>query len=406
MKNLSLFSDLGNIETQSVEIVERKGVGHPDTLADGLAESISIAYSKYCLQNFGAILHHNFDKVAIAGGLVEADFSVSKILKPARVVINGRASTVFGDSPIDVPAITEEAARDYLKRVLPSVDADSYFTFIHQTTDYSHNPFWFHPRSIDDLPENKFPHANDSSTFSSYWPLSPLEQTALSLEALLHKFSGPEYILGEDVKVLATRKGRNIGITLCIPQISSKTPSFEVYKTRIQEMQKRIEDLARQMLPRSRIDIFINTADGSSGEKYYLLATGSCIEAGEEGVVGRGNGSRGVIASMRSSGAEAVAGKNPVYHVGKVWAAICDSLSKNIAERFECSCEVHIATKNGDYLYEPEHIIINTDKPINKTEAAAIVEAHTAHRGWTNAIIHKEIFIPRIGRGNDYVINI
>ncbi|MEM7826325.1 MAG: methionine adenosyltransferase, partial [Candidatus Aenigmatarchaeota archaeon] len=44
-----------------IEIVERKGIGHPDTLADALAENLSVAYSNYTLQQFGLILHHNFD---------------------------------------------------------------------------------------------------------------------------------------------------------------------------------------------------------------------------------------------------------------------------------------------------------------------------------------------------------
>jgi S-adenosylmethionine synthetase len=42
--------------TTGVEVVERKGSGHPDTLADGVAEAISRAYSRYCLDAFGAIL--------------------------------------------------------------------------------------------------------------------------------------------------------------------------------------------------------------------------------------------------------------------------------------------------------------------------------------------------------------
>ena len=50
------------------EFVERKGEGHPDTLADGLAEHLSVKYSNYTLKNFGAVLHHNFDKVGLLGG--------------------------------------------------------------------------------------------------------------------------------------------------------------------------------------------------------------------------------------------------------------------------------------------------------------------------------------------------
>ncbi|MCX7841342.1 MAG: methionine adenosyltransferase, partial [Anaerolineae bacterium] len=45
------------IDSLPVEIVERKGIGHPDSLCDGMAERISVEYSKWCLEHFGMILH-------------------------------------------------------------------------------------------------------------------------------------------------------------------------------------------------------------------------------------------------------------------------------------------------------------------------------------------------------------
>ena len=51
-----------------IEIVERKGIGHPDTLADALAERMSVAYSQHCRDRFGAVLHHNLDKLYLRGG--------------------------------------------------------------------------------------------------------------------------------------------------------------------------------------------------------------------------------------------------------------------------------------------------------------------------------------------------
>ena len=51
-----------SIEKQGIEIVERKGVGHPDSIADGLAESISRALCQEYYKRFGTILHHNTDE--------------------------------------------------------------------------------------------------------------------------------------------------------------------------------------------------------------------------------------------------------------------------------------------------------------------------------------------------------
>ena len=48
-----------------VEVVECKGSGHPDTLCDAIAERVSVALCRYYLEHFGAILHHNVDKVLL-----------------------------------------------------------------------------------------------------------------------------------------------------------------------------------------------------------------------------------------------------------------------------------------------------------------------------------------------------
>ena len=65
--NISFVSQYNDLENSVFEIVERKGLGHPDSLADGLANAISVSYSKHCLKNFGYVLHHNVDKLYIGG---------------------------------------------------------------------------------------------------------------------------------------------------------------------------------------------------------------------------------------------------------------------------------------------------------------------------------------------------
>ena len=42
-----------SIDNTEFEVVERKGIGHPDTLCDTIAEKVSQAYSQYCLEHYG-----------------------------------------------------------------------------------------------------------------------------------------------------------------------------------------------------------------------------------------------------------------------------------------------------------------------------------------------------------------
>ena len=56
------------LEKQRIEIVERKGLGHPDYICDAVMDHISIRLSKEYLEKAGSILHHNVDKSLLAAG--------------------------------------------------------------------------------------------------------------------------------------------------------------------------------------------------------------------------------------------------------------------------------------------------------------------------------------------------
>ncbi len=54
--------------SDDVEVVERKGAGHPDTICDALAETLSRNLCREYQSRFGYILHHNVDKALLCGG--------------------------------------------------------------------------------------------------------------------------------------------------------------------------------------------------------------------------------------------------------------------------------------------------------------------------------------------------
>ncbi len=108
-----------NPEPMPFEFVERKGQGHPDTLADGLAEYLSAKYSEYTKRRFGAVLHHNFDKIGLLGGASSVTFGKGRLTKPVRVLLNGRASTTFGTRSIPVEKLLKRWTKEFMKHKLP-----------------------------------------------------------------------------------------------------------------------------------------------------------------------------------------------------------------------------------------------------------------------------------------------
>ncbi len=394
-------------DEQPFEIVERKGIGHPDTLADGIAEAVSIEYSRYCLKEFGAVLHHHFDKTVIMGGQAKIDFGIGKMEKPIRLIINGRVSSVFGNKKIDYQEIQKKASREYLKRVLPHLDVDKYVKIKSLSTSYSKSPVWYRPRSLDDLPEFKTPFVNDSSAIVSFWPLSSTEKLVLEMEKYFYNEKmRPKFdYIGHDIKTLAVRTFRNINLTMCVPFISSNTPSKEFYLEKLNYFRSKLIERAKNILgDKFNINIILNTQDfGLLGKRkkrisYYFSASGSALDYGEEGVVGRGNRAREIRSCLRPNSTDAIHGKNPSFHVGKVYTYFADQISKAIAEELDCECTVILATQNKRPTNSPQKIIININKKRNEKKIKEIVEKELSKKDWIKRIVEDKYFLPLAGR--------
>ncbi len=398
------------IDNKSFEFVERKGIGHPDTLSDGVAEAISIAYSEYCLEHFGVVLHQMLDKIMFLGGMAKADFGVGEMVKPWRLLIDGRISKRFGSHIINFKDLAEDATKKYLRNAVPEFDSEEWLKFYHFTTSYARINHWFNPMTIEDVPDAKIPYSNDTSLAYGFWPLTTTEQLALLLEKYFYDNSGkPRFqYIGQDIKVLCARKADTIDITMCVPMFGQYTKDKETYEERMKKIHEELVKIAKTFVnEKYKIKLYVNTQDNKAKKEnksigYYLVASGSALDSGEEGMVGRGNRSRGIISSVRPSTMEAINGKNPVYYVGKVYNYVADKLAKKISENFECQCSIFISSRNSDLLSSPHAIFVETDKECNKKKINTLIEEEFLKGSWTLEIIKDKPFIPFPGGGNGY----
>ncbi|MEM2543015.1 MAG: methionine adenosyltransferase, partial [Candidatus Korarchaeum sp.] len=74
------------VDEQPIEIVERKGIGHPDTIADGIMERVSLELNREYLRRFGGLLHYNADKSLLAAGMTEPAFGGGRVIEPMLIV--------------------------------------------------------------------------------------------------------------------------------------------------------------------------------------------------------------------------------------------------------------------------------------------------------------------------------
>ncbi|RLF24428.1 MAG: methionine adenosyltransferase [Thermoprotei archaeon] len=320
------------VDELEIEIVERKGLGHPDSIADGIAEEFSRRLCKEYLQRFKTILHHNVDKVLVVGGQANPRFGGGEVLSPIYILISGRATTEVRTEkktiPIPIGTLAMEAAKEWIKRNFRFLDPEK-----HVIIDYRIGRGSVDLVGVFELGKRGVPLANDTSVGVGFAPLTDTERVVLETERFLNspelKKELPE--VGEDVKVMGLRKGRKLILTIAAAIISHLVEDADHYMNVKEEVKRRVEDMVVKMTDMD-VEVHVNTADKPAEGIYYLTVTGTSAEHGDDGATGRGNRANGLITPSRPMSIEAAAGKNPVSHVGKIYNILAYLMAKRIAD--------------------------------------------------------------------------
>jgi S-adenosylmethionine synthetase len=93
------------VADQAVEIVERKGIGHPDSICDAVAEAVSVALCRAYRECCGRVLHHNIDKGLLVAGRVDLQFGGGRVLQPMELIVGDRATDSWCGREIPVSHI-------------------------------------------------------------------------------------------------------------------------------------------------------------------------------------------------------------------------------------------------------------------------------------------------------------
>jgi len=337
------------IEEQTAEIVERKGIGHPDSVADGLAESVSRALSKMYIERFGRILHHNTDQVEVVGGQSAPKFGGGMFLEPAYILLCGRATTSVNGERLPYRTVAVHAAHDYLQKTCTNLNVDDDVIIDCKIGQGSVD--------LRGLYDTRKQLANDTSFGVSFAPYSETETLALKTEELIN---GPLKKdlkeVGHDIKVMAVRDRDKIRITIAAAMVDRYIPDKDHYRSAIEELRERVLDNTVKHTNRE-VAVDVNTADNLASDIYYLTVTGLSWENGDDGSVGRGNRNTGLITPYRPMSLEAAAGKNPVTHVGKLYNILAYEAAHRIAKELEGSVRevwIRIVSQIGKPIDQPQ----------------------------------------------------
>jgi len=336
-----------------VEIVERKGIGHPDTVCDALAEELSLELSRFYLDRVGRILHHNVDKVLLAAGLSTPRFGGGTVDEPMRILLAGRATLAREGVEIPLLDLAEETTRRWLSGHLRALDTERHVVVSSLVRAGSSELVDLFDEKTGGSPAL----ANDTSIGVGYAPLSEVERVVLAVEQRLTSAAAhqAEPALGEDVKVMAVRDGDRIELTIACAMIDRSLSDIAGYAKAKEHAAELARQAARQITARP-IAIGVNAADDPATGRVYLTVTGTSAEAGDDGQAGRGNRVNGLITPGRPMTIESVAGKNPVSHVGKLYnlaaGLVADRLVNALPDVRGAECRM--VSRIGQPIDEPQ----------------------------------------------------
>lgn len=335
---------------QPVEIVERKGQGHPDTLCDIAVEKASVAISKLYISEFGKILHYNLDKALLVGGSSRVSYGGGEIIEPIEFVVAGRATKEFNGRIVPVDEVVADTIKKYFSRTLRYLDTD-----IHLRINVKIRPGSTDLTELFKIQDSlNIPLSNDTSIGTGFYPLDESEEITRKIEEFLNgDFVKTEHpYVGEDIKVMCFRMNDIFNLTVAVAIIDRYVKNLEDYSDKIKQIEKLIK---QQTWYRPEYKIYINTADDPKQERIYLTVTGTSAESGDDGEVGRGNRSNGLITPYRPMTMEAVAGKNPVNHVGKIYNLFSGELSRSLVKLGYCNeAYVNIVSQIGKPITLPQ----------------------------------------------------
>ena len=325
------------LEKQRIELVERKCLGHPDSIADGIAESISQALCKVYLEEFGVVLHHNTDQGEVVAGESCPKFGGGKMIRPIYILIDGRATKQFNGVTVPTDAVAVEAAHAYLHKILPELSLTRDVMIDSRLGTGSTDL-----RDVFKPCQGKVPRSNDTSFGVGHAPFSDVENIIRNSSNYIDTKLRKKYpAIGQDIKIMGLRDGNTITLTIACAIVDKYCADIKEYQDYMALLSEEIGKVAKKSTKR-KIVVNVNTADDIKSKSVFLTVTGTSAEMGDDGSVGRGNRCNGLITPNRPMSMEATSGKNPINHIGKIYNLLSTQIAQESVKKVDGIEEMYV----------------------------------------------------------------
>lgn len=363
---------IGALDDDTVEVVEHKGAGHPDTLCDALADELCRALCRHYLRTFGTVFHHNVDKALIVGGASRPAFGGGQVVEPIEIDLAGRATRTASGIDVPIADLAEQSTERWIGENMHALGPHHWKLTLRVRGGSAELVDLF--ASADAVPL-----ANDTSIGVGHAPLSPTERAVLAVGKRLRALIIESPEIGEDTKVMALRQGDRLELVVACAFVGQWLPSMRAYTAAKDKLAAEALKAARREFD-GEIEVKVNAADDEARGRIFLTVTGTSAEGGDDGQVGRGNRANGLITPYRPMTIEAFAGKNPVSHVGKTYSVLAQRIATEVARRTSARrAECVLVSRIGQRVDQPAVAHVRLSGP-DLHEVRHVVEAIVAEQ--------------------------
>ena len=295
------------------EVIERKGIGHPDTIADNLGEKLGSLLKEAYKWEYGKVMHYNVDKVLVGSGKI--NYEKGTMTKPVHIVFAGQYTVL---NKTDIMDLMETAVEE----TIPVEIANGLkYKIVNMLTDGS-----------PDLADNFLHRKCNDTSFGVGNPYTPTEKLVLSMGKYIDNLNKTEHWAGTDNKIMYI--DGDITIAFAFKNSADELDYFD-NKAHLKDM---IYEKFGQM-------VAINCAD--TKDMYFNTLTGTSLEQGDAGMTGRGNRYNGLITPLRFTTLEAYYGKNDVTHIGRIYQKMAQQKANKLGK------SVLLVNKIGSNINKP-----------------------------------------------------
>ncbi|HOZ36160.1 MAG TPA: methionine adenosyltransferase [archaeon] len=275
-----------------IEIIERKGIGHPDTIADNLSEGLS----KSLLKEYKTFKHFNVDKTMVCAGEIEK----GAFKNPVRIVFAGQYTKVN-----NIDKILDSVVKDILNFEIKNGLKYKIYNFLNQGSP-----------DLNDIFACK--KANDTS-FSVGYPETENERLVKKIGEYIDNLHKTDKHIGTDNKVMFVYDGKEKSVYIALAFLDSFKDSKDYFSYK-----KKLEEKIKTKFKIKEIHINV----GDTKDTQFITKTGTSLEMGDSGATGRGNRRNGLITPTKIMTLEAYYGKNPITHIGRTYQDLAIDMAK------------------------------------------------------------------------------